>query len=71
MLTTYLSSSNYKYLTCFMLCITQVKRTIEQSSDVAAKKQRFDENESLRMRQQFQMKMAAPKVTSITSNIDR
>ena len=54
-----------------MLCITQVKRTIEQSSDVAAKKQRFDENESLRMRQQFQMKMAAPKVTSITSNIDR
>ncbi|XP_076056090.1 cell division cycle 73 hyrax isoform X1 [Oratosquilla oratoria] len=50
---------------------TQVKRTIEDASDSAAKKLRFDDSAAQKLKAQLALRFDAPKKTSIVSNIDR
>ncbi|XP_018015837.1 parafibromin [Hyalella azteca] len=51
---------------------TQVKRTIEEASESLAKKPRYDDvAASQRFKQHLAMRLDAPKINSIVSNIDR
>ena len=49
----------------------QVKRTVEEVSDYAAKKPRYDDNAAQKLKEQFVSRFEVPKKSSIVSNIDR
>ncbi|XP_042881118.1 parafibromin-like isoform X1 [Penaeus japonicus] len=50
---------------------TQVKRTVEDSSDSIAKKPRYDDSDVQKIKEQLALRFDAPKKSSIVSNIDR
>ncbi|XP_066970994.1 parafibromin [Macrobrachium rosenbergii] len=50
---------------------TQVKRTVEDTSDSTAKKPRYDDSDVQKLKEHLALRFDAPKTSSIVSNIDR